>query len=244
MQFLVIAFFISIIQSRRSCSFKKDLWRSYTVAPQIDVARRRGHSTTGVLHYLVLSHYQEVAVQTQVGREMVDASQVARKRKASETLSFDIKTRVMQFESLADDVLLELFTYFNIVHLLRVFAGVNSRFNSLLLEHFRSYQLDLRRIPKPDFDDLCRRYLPSILDRIASCQMSHQDETPGLVSLFLSRGFNLHQFTHLKSLTLRNIQSADILRSIGQLRDLVHLDMTGCHVFPEEDNAINVINSI
>ena len=243
-QFLVISFFISIIQTRGSNSSKKDLSRSSVVAPRIDAASGHGYPAIDAYYYLVLSHYQEVAVQTQVGREMVDASQVSRKRKASETLSFDTKTRAMQFESLADDVMLELFTYFNIVHLLRVFAGVNSRFNSLLLEHFRSYHLDLRRIPKPDFDDLCRRYLPSILDRIASCQMSHQDETPGLVSLFLSRGFNLHQFTRLKSLTLRNIQSADILRSIGQLRDLVHLDMTGCHMFPEEYNAIDMINSI
>jgi hypothetical protein len=46
------------------------------------------------------------------------------------------RTSMMQLESFANDLLLELLQYFDRVHLLRAFYGINSRFNTLLLKQF------------------------------------------------------------------------------------------------------------
>jgi hypothetical protein len=193
----------------------------------------------------VLSDHQEVAGRRE-GRQkwLMSAERMSRKRKSSTSLYVDTKAAAMQFESLPDDVLLEFFRYFNTVRLLRDFAGLNNRFRRLLFQQFRSYHLDLRRIPKPDFDFLCEQNLPRILDRIVSCHLVDQDETPGLFSLFVTRGFNVHQFTYLASLTLRGIGSADLLRRLEQLRHLVHLEMNGCHNDTGEDNVTNILNPI
>jgi len=96
-----------------------------------------------------------------------------------------------QFESLQNELLIDLFEYLDTVHLLRAFFGLNSRFDQLLSEQFRSYHLDFRHISKDDFDNICEKHPRSIIDRIVSFNLSDKDETPGLIELFLSRGFNL-----------------------------------------------------
>jgi hypothetical protein len=47
----------------------------------------------------------------------------------------------MQLESLANELLLNLFEFFNGVHLIRTFTGLNARFDNLLLIHFQSNSL-------------------------------------------------------------------------------------------------------
>src|SRR5437868_6499622 len=111
----------------------------------------------------------------------------------------------MHLESLANELLLELFEFLDGVDLFRAFYGLNSRFNKLLLLHNKNFDFNFERIPKEDFDIICQRHLSSVIDRVVSIRISDDLETPKLPELFLSYGFTLNRFTHLKSLSLYSI---------------------------------------
>jgi hypothetical protein len=149
-----------------------------------------------------------------------------------------------QLESLPNDLLLDLFEYFDTVHLLHVFSGLNYRFHVLIYQHFRAYHLDLRRISKYDFDTLCQQYLRAIADRIVSCHLADKDETPGLLNLFYSRGFSINQFINLKSLTLHHIYGRNIVEMLDGLIHLVYLSISKCNISPEAEGVSHTINRI
>jgi hypothetical protein len=128
-----------------------------------------------------------------------------------------------QLESFANELLLDLFEYFDGVHLLRAFYDLNSRFDTLLLTHFRQYHLDLRSIFKQDFDFLCQHHLHSTADRIVSLNVTERDETPGSLKLLVFRGFTVDQFIYLRSLSLSTSAWEDIAKFPGEIHRLVHL---------------------
>ncbi|CAF3874115.1 unnamed protein product [Rotaria sp. Silwood1] len=154
----------------------------------------------------------------------------------------------MYLESLANELLLYLFEYLDGIHLLRTFYNLNSRFNHLLLNHFRAYRFDFRSISKYEFDIICRNYLPSIIDQIISLTISDDDETPNLSEIFLSYNFTLDKFTHLQSLTLYSIQSFDQLNQIifqcCQLPYLTHLYMIDGYNDNKKNDIQLLINNI
>ena len=129
----------------------------------------------------------------------------------------------MQFESLANELLLDLFEFFDAVHLLRAFIGLNSRFNQLLNHHFQLHELSLQSLSKENFNRTSDTHLPLIINQIISLRLSN-DETPDLPELLLSRGFTFSRFTRLQSLSLHNIYSLDTLHKIiSQCRSLPYL---------------------
>jgi hypothetical protein len=130
---------------------------------------------------------------------------------------------ITQFEALANELLLDLFEYFDTLHLLGAFSSLNYRFDTLLYKHFRAYHLDLRRICKQDFNILCQQHFPLIINNIVSVHLAGYNEPPGLLQLFLSRGFILDQFLHLQSLSLYRIKYTDIIKLLGESHRLVHL---------------------
>lgn len=148
----------------------------------------------------------------------------------------------MQFESLPNEFFFDLFEYFDAVSQLRAFSGLNSRFDTLLYKHFRAYHLDLRRISKRDFDILCQQHLRLITDHIVSFHLADEEEIPGLLELFLSRGFNLDQFINLKSVTLEKIYSTNITRVLGELKSLIHLNITRYDMRSDQEGVSYLIN--
>ncbi|CAF0716953.1 unnamed protein product [Adineta steineri] len=52
----------------------------------------------------------------------------------------------MNFESLANELLLDIFDYYSVIHLLRTLFGLNIRINNLVLEYFRSPVIDFRSL--------------------------------------------------------------------------------------------------
>jgi hypothetical protein len=154
----------------------------------------------------------------------------------------------MNFEYLANELILDLFEYLDANHLLHAFYGLNTRFNQLLLTKFRSYRLDFRSISKHDFETFCQQYLPSIVDRVISLHLSDSEETPNLPKIFLSHGFTINQFIHLQSLSLYYIQSFKTLNQLiiqcSHLSYLTHLNMIKCY-FNYPDNDLQcLINNI
>jgi hypothetical protein len=106
-----------------------------------------------------------------------------------------------QFESLANELLLDLFEFFHSVHLLQSFIGLNSRFHQLLYSHFQSHQLNLQSLSKEHFDNICNKHLPLIINQLISLRLS-DDETPNLSKLLFSPNFTLDRFIRLQSISL------------------------------------------
>ena len=117
----------------------------------------------------------------------------------------------MNLESLTNEIILILFEYFSLFELFQYFRGLNSRFNNLLFQEFKKFQLDLRLLSKTRFDQICQKYAPSILNRIVSIHLSNDYDTPQEIQLLLSQDYKLRQFTHLESLSISNLQSKQLL---------------------------------
>ncbi|CAF0838952.1 unnamed protein product [Rotaria sordida] len=113
----------------------------------------------------------------------------------------------MNLESLANELLLNLFEYFASVHLLQIFYNLNIRFNNLIFRHFQRHSLHFQSISKYDFDIVCQKYLPSITDQIVSLRLSDDDDTPQQIDLFFSYGLSFNQFSHLQSLSIYHVYS-------------------------------------
>ncbi len=139
----------------------------------------------------------------------------------------------MNLESLANELLVDLFEYLNGIHLFRAFHGLNSRFNNLLLTYFRFYAFDFRSVSKTDFDIICQEHLAPLADRIMSLCLSDDDETPQQLNCFLSHKFILRQFTQLKSLTLNYIRLKEMMdkmmHEVHYLSHLTHMNIIDCY---------------
>ncbi|CAF3340462.1 unnamed protein product [Rotaria sp. Silwood2] len=155
---------------------------------------------------------------------------------------------MMNFEQLANELFLDLFEYLTSAHLLHAFSDLNYRFNTLLIIHFRSHGLDFRSVSKFHFDGICRKHLPSMIDRIIALRLSDDHDTPDQIDLFFSYGFTLHQFVHLQSLTLYHLQSNQTIRRIVvQCRRLPHLTrlcLIKCSSKVQERIVSNIVNTI
>lgn len=145
----------------------------------------------------------------------------------------------MFFESLANELILDLFEYLPLIDLFQAFFGLNIRFNQLLTE-FQFYHLDFRSISKQNFQILCEKYLPLIPDRILSFHLSNHEETPNLPQLFLLSNISINQFIHLQSLTLSYIQSFELFNTLiiqcQQLPNFTRLNLIKCYFnYPEQE---------
>ncbi len=153
-----------------------------------------------------------------------------------------------QLELLCNELLLELFEFLDTAHLIRAFFGLNYRFNQLLYTHLRDHQLSFQSISKEDFNVICQRYLPLIINQVSSLYLS-DDETSNLPELLLFHGFTLDRFIHLQSLSLYNIHSMDQLNKITfqcrHLPHLIHLNIIKCYFFQlEKSTALELLNNI
>jgi hypothetical protein len=136
----------------------------------------------------------------------------------------------MYFESLANELILDIFEYFNSIQLLYTFHGLNNRINELLQLYFQTFPLDFRSVSKQDFDIICQKTLPLITDHITSIHLSNDDDTPDEPNLFFSYGFHFQQFPKLQSISLYHIHSMDLInRIILDCSNLIYLNLNKCH---------------
>ncbi|CAF1548940.1 unnamed protein product, partial [Adineta steineri] len=151
----------------------------------------------------------------------------------------------MNLETLANELLLDIFEYLPTVYLLRTFHNLNTRFNNLIFEHFRNYRLDFREATKQDFDIICQVNLPLITNYINLIDLSDNDETPQQIELFRSYGYHLNQFHNLHTLSLNHIRSSEIVSEILlECPQLIRLSLTGCYFNCKQNQILEFINSI
>jgi hypothetical protein len=86
----------------------------------------------------------------------------------------------MMLENLPNELLLDLFEYFDSIHLIHAFCDLNSRFNNLLFIRFQTHSLDFRSVSKHHFNNIYQQHIPSIANQIISLHLSNNDETPNI----------------------------------------------------------------
>ena len=154
----------------------------------------------------------------------------------------------MSLESFPNELLLELFEYIPATHLLRAFHNLNCRFNYLIFIHFQSFGLDFRSISRYNFNLMCCRYISSIADHVNSLSLSNDDDTPQQIDLFLEYGLTIRQFNHLKSFSLYDLCSNEIMSTMmlewKYLLNLTHLTLAGCYLQFDPIEAQQLIDSI
>jgi hypothetical protein len=109
----------------------------------------------------------------------------------------------LKLESLAKEILLDVFEYLDFIHLLRGFHNLNSRFDTLLHDvHYQSFHLDLRSASESDLNLVHGPHLSLLAERIISLRLSDEDNTQDLLACVVADGSILRQFTHLRALSL------------------------------------------
>ncbi|UJR24602.1 hypothetical protein I4U23_005977 [Adineta vaga] len=154
---------------------------------------------------------------------------------------------MIQFESLPNELLLNLFEYFKTIELFQIFYGLNSRFNILLYNYYRNYHLDFRFISKRDFLIFSDHHLPQIINHIVSLRIGDEYETPGLPYIFHFLGYSLREFIHLQYLSLHDIELSifiEYFNDISQLNNLISLTITNCNISFYETKEMNFFNQI
>lgn len=151
----------------------------------------------------------------------------------------------MSFESLSNELFLDIFEYLSTNHLFQSFSTLNHRLTNLLTLHFQSHACNLQSSSKSEFYRICEEYLPGIFDRITSLRLSDDDDTPNQIDTFFSLGLSLRLFSHLKSLSIHRFSSFDswkiLLNELDHLPQLLHLSITRHLILFNEKYDIELI---
>jgi hypothetical protein len=154
----------------------------------------------------------------------------------------------MSFESLSNELLLDLFEFLSTTHLIRAFHGLNLRFNSLIYDHLQIHGINFSSVSKRAFDIICEQHLPSLANRIRSLCLSNSDDAPEQIDQLFDSGFTLCHFTHLRSLSLKHIHSLylmdDIMSDLPDLFDLTHLILDNCGISFVFADGLSILNRI
>ena len=115
---------------------------------------------------------------------------------------------MLTFESLPNEVFLELFRFFDFTELLKSFNKLNLRFDKLIFDESSRYSLDLSSISPNEFDEFCEKSFPLIENRLISCRFSDEFQCRNVFE------WKLERFSHLNSLIIDQIYSFDLLNLI------------------------------
>lgn len=154
----------------------------------------------------------------------------------------------MNLEQLSNELLLDIFEYLQSVHLIQAFYKLNTRFNALIIAHFKNHGLNLQSISKHTFNTICQEYLPLIADHITALRLSDDDDTPEEIDIFLSNPRAFYHFTRLTTLTLNHISSIEtfekFVKHFTRLRNLTRFELIDCCVLFKPKILRSLINGI
>jgi hypothetical protein len=105
-----------------------------------------------------------------------------------------------RLDSLPVELIHHLLSYFLAHEIFYTFSNITSYLDAVLVA-CSNYQINFKSITKTNFDLMCRHIIPN---QVIALTLSNDQDTPGLVELFLSR-FQINQFTRLQSLRLIEI---------------------------------------
>ncbi|CAF1397341.1 unnamed protein product [Adineta steineri] len=151
----------------------------------------------------------------------------------------------MPLESLPNEIWLIVCSFLKIKDALRAFGELNYRFSGILIEHMKRYGFDFRSISLTAFKFMCEQFIQSNASAMKKLCLSDDDETPYETKLFLQYGFTFDKFISLNSLTLCELQSDEIWRSLNNasshLINLTNIKLIKCFISSDHDSIFNEI---
>ena len=148
----------------------------------------------------------------------------------------------MNFETLPTEILLNVFSHFTGIDLLRTFYGLKFRLNEILHYQFEQCSFHFNTLSKGDFDHICGEHLPRMADCILNLHLSDHDETPTEIEQFLSFNPSFDRFTQLETFSVSDLRSystlIQILGRCHQLNNLTHLNLIN-GFFSDGDDRID-----
>jgi len=113
------------------------------------------------------------------------------------------------------ELIFHLLNFLDTQTILLSFRYVCQRFY-LISNVYNQYEFNFQSCTKSNFNRFCRILCP---ENILSLSLSDDDQTPGQISLFLTK-FNFKQFENLRSLTLLDIENINLNVILKDLIDL------------------------
>ncbi|UJR14684.1 hypothetical protein I4U23_001677 [Adineta vaga] len=123
-----------------------------------------------------------------------------------------------RLDRLPVELIHQLFNYFSAHEICYTFLNVTSYLDAIV-HSYSAYQVDFQSISRTNFDLVCQHIIP---DQVTGLTLSDDENTPGLVQLFLSH-FEINQFKHLRLLRLVDIGPdfwECIMTQISKLKNL------------------------
>ncbi|CAF4233614.1 unnamed protein product, partial [Adineta steineri] len=122
----------------------------------------------------------------------------------------------MNIESLANEILLDQFDYFDGIDLFHTFYGLNTRFNLLICKQYPLHWFRFCGMKKSQFDEICQQHIPRLTNRVYGLSCAEDNWNPGQMDLFFTYIPSFEQFSGLRSLSLQNITSSKTLIKVIQ----------------------------
>ena len=129
-----------------------------------------------------------------------------------------LKMSNCRLDRLPVELIHHLLSYFSAHEIFHSFIHVSSYIDAILLV-YSNYRINFKSISRTNFDLICQHVVP---DQVVALTLSNDENTPGLIDLFLSR-FQVNEFTRLQSLRLFEIGADFWEIIITQMVELKHL---------------------
>jgi hypothetical protein len=123
-----------------------------------------------------------------------------------------------RLDTLPVELVHHLLNYFSAHEIFYTFSNVSSYIDAVLVA-YSYYRMNCKSITKSNFDLVCQCIEPT---KVIALTLSNDEDTPGLVELFLSR-FQITQFTRLQSLRLIDVGADHWECIVGKLIELKNL---------------------
>lgn len=154
----------------------------------------------------------------------------------------------MIFEHFPNEILFELFRYLKSFDLIRCFSSLNSRFETLLVEHSNRFTMNFSSTRRKHFIWLCQTFLQNNAHRIRRLCLSNDDSTPTMVDDFLLSHLSIDKFIRIEVLTILDLcsQSSLVLFSaqLSNLSHLTRLTIAGSYLEFNDENSQRFVDQI
>ncbi|CAF1403725.1 unnamed protein product [Adineta steineri] len=152
--------------------------------------------------------------------------QIKRQRKINTDDSDDMKIKqfhsahqsISYFEDLSNEIICEIFEYFDFDYIYEIFSNLNQRFVNLIINSNLPIKINISSISKPNFERYYTNIIIPYRHRIKSLRITNIFA----VNIILSPQDNISKLTRLETLILTNISSS-YLRNLQYLINLPKL---------------------
>ncbi|CAF1150383.1 unnamed protein product [Adineta steineri] len=140
-------------------------------------------------------------------------------RQPEDSLDMNLSTKsISYFEDLSNEIIYEIFEYFDFYYIYETFSNLNQRFVNLIINSNYPIKINISSISKPNFQRYYKDIIIPYRQRIKSLRITNILA----INIVLSSQDNISKLTRLETLILTNISSS-YLRNLQYLINLPKL---------------------